>query len=309
MIYSLKRYNGRKDICPSCGQRSFTPYVDEDGNILDANVGRCDRESKCGYHYAPKQFFAEHPDMSKEDWRDAKPRHINLDAPKKELSLIPMELIDRSVTADRDSALQVFFKTHLSEADANLLDWSAEEYRVGVTREGATIFPQIDVDGRCRTAKIMRYSSTTGHRLQGQAGAIDWVHSRMKKSRDLPQEWELSQCLFGEHLLTKHPQQPVAVVESEKTAVICSAFIPDYVWVATGGKSQLNERMNVLKGRKVLVFPDSDGYEEWCAKIEQFPDLDIQVSDLLHINATTEEQERQIDLADVIIEERINLNK
>lgn len=308
-MLQLKRYNGRKDICPSCGQRSFTPYVDEDGNILDANVGRCDRESKCGYHYAPKQFFAEHPDMSIEDWRDAKPRHISLDAPKKELCLIPMELIDRSVTADRDSALQVFFKTHLSEADANLLDWSAEEYRVGVTREGATIFPQIDIEGRCRTAKIMRYSSTTGHRLKGQAGAIDWVHSRMKKSGNLPQDWELSQCLFGEHLLAKHPEEPVAVVESEKTAVICSAFIPNYVWVATGGKSQLNERMNVLKGRKVLVFPDSDGYEEWCAKIEQFPDLDIQVSDLLHINATTEEQERQIDLADVIIEERINLNK
>ena len=308
-MLQLKRYNGRKDICPSCGQRSFTPYVDEDGNILDVNVGRCDRESKCGYHYTPKQFFAEHPDMSIEDWRDAKPRHINLDAPKKELCQIPMELIDRSVTADRDSALQVFFNTHLSEADANLLDWSAEEYRVGVTKEGATIFPQIDVEGRCRTAKIMHYSSTTGHRLKDQAGAIDWVHSRMKKSGDLSQDWELTQCLFGEHLLAKHPEQPVAVVESEKTAVICSAFIPNYVWVATGGKSQLNERMNVLKGRKVLVFPDTDGYEEWCDKVKQFPDLDIHVSDLLHLNATTEERERQIDLADVIISERINLNK
>jgi hypothetical protein len=306
-MLQLKKYNGHKDICPSCGQRSFTPYVDEAGNILDVNVGRCDRESKCGYHQTPKQFFIEHPDMSIEDWRDSKPRHINLDVPKKELCLIPMELIDKSVTADRDSALQVYFHTHLSKADADLLDWSAEEYRVGVTKEGATIFPQIDVEGRCRTAKIMRYDSTTGHRLKGQAGAIDWVHSRMKKSGDLPQDWELTQCLFGEHLLKKHPHQPVAVVESEKTAVICSTFLKEFVWVATGGKSQLNERLDVLKGRKVLVFPDSDGYEEWCYKAEQFHDLDINVSDLVHLNATKEERERQIDLADLIIEERINL--
>ena len=307
MIYSLKRYNGRKDICPSCGQRSFTPYVDEDGNILDVNVGRCDRESKCGYHYTPKQFFAEHPDMSIEDWRDSKPRHINLDITKKRLCTIPMEYIDRSVSSERDSALQVFFKTHLSEADANLLDWSAEEYRVGVTKDGATIFPQIDMEGRCRTAKIMRYDSTTGHRLKGQAGAIDWIHCRMKKSGDLPQDWELTQCLFGEHLLIKHPEQPVAIVEAEKTAVICSAFIPHLVWVATGGKSQLNERLNVLKGRRIVVFPDADGYKEWCDKIKHFPNLDIQVSDLVEAQATKEQQARQIDLADVIIEERVNL--
>ena len=308
-MYQLKKYAGRKDICPSCGQRSFTPYVDEDGNSLDVNVGRCDRESKCGYHYAPKQFFIEHPDISIEDWRDTKPRHINLNVPKKKLCFIPMELIDRSISAERNSALQVFFKTHLNIADANLLDLSAEEYNVGLTKEGATIFPQIDINGNCRTAKIMRYDSTTGHRLKGQAGAIDWVHSRMKKSGDLPQDWELTQCLFGEHLLTKHPEQPVAVVEAEKTAFICSAFCPDFVWVATGGKSQLNERLNILKGRKIVVFPDVDGYDEWCQQIEQFPNLDIQVSNLVESEATEEQRASQIDLADIIIAERINLKK
>lgn len=305
-MLQLKRYNGRKDICPSCGQRSFTPYVDEDGNSLDANVGRCDRESKCGYHYTPKQFFAEHPDMSVENWRDSKPRHINLDVPKKKLCFIPMDLVNRSISGERDSALQVYFRTHLDKADADLLDWSAEEYKVGVTKEGATIFPQIDIDGNCRTAKIMRYNSTTGHRIKDERLKVDWVHSRMKKSGDLPQDWELTQCLFGEHLLTKHPEQPVAVVESEKTAFICSAFMPEFIWVATGGKSQLNERLNVLKGRKIIVFPDVDGYDEWSEKIKQFQDLDIQVYDLLQSLANAEQIARQIDLADVIIEHRIN---
>ena len=307
MNFSLKKYNGRKDVCPLCGQRSFTPYVDEDGNILDVNVGRCDRESKCGYHYAPKQFFAEHPDISMNDWRDCKPRHISMGLLQKELCTIPMTFIDRSVTAERDSALQVFFKTHLSKADADLLDWSAEEYKVGVTKEGATIFPQIDINGRCRTAKIMRYDPCTGHRLKGQSGSIDWVHTRLKKSGDIKEDWELTQCLFGEHLLAKHPNADVAVVESEKTAVICSAFIPNFVWVATGGKSQLNNRLNVLKGRKVIVFPDADGYDEWCERVMHFLDLDIRVSPLVESEATEEQKARQIDLADIVIEDRMNL--
>jgi hypothetical protein len=32
-------------------------------------------------------------------------------------------------------------------------------------------------------------------------------------------DFELKQCYFGEHLLEKYPEKPVAVVESEKTAV------------------------------------------------------------------------------------------
>lgn len=31
----------------------------------------------------------------------------------------------------------------------------------------------------------------------------------------------------------------------------------------TGGKSQFNERLNALKGRDIVAFPDVDGYETW----------------------------------------------
>lgn len=27
------------------------------GNYIDENVGRCNRENKCGYHFTPKAFF------------------------------------------------------------------------------------------------------------------------------------------------------------------------------------------------------------------------------------------------------------
>ena len=60
----------------------------------------------------------------------------------------------------------------------------------------------------------------------------------------------------------QHPDKTVALVESEKTAIICSAMMPQYLWLATGGKSQFNSRLTVLKGRKIIAFPDIDAYHD-----------------------------------------------
>ena len=141
------------------------------------------------------------------------------------------------------------------------------------------------------------------HRIKDEKtkGRINWVHSLLKCSETLPKEWELTQCLFGEHLLAASPDKTVALVESEKTAVICSALMPEYIWLATGGKSQLNDRLRVLRGREVVAFPDVDGYGSWCDKIKQFPDLNITISPLLELNATPEDISNHIDIADWLI--------
>ena len=57
--------------CPNCGKpHCFVRYVDENGDMLHESVGRCNHESSCGYHYTPKQFFADHPDQKPgKDWR------------------------------------------------------------------------------------------------------------------------------------------------------------------------------------------------------------------------------------------------
>lgn len=62
----------------------------------------------------------------------------------------------------------------------------------------------------------MKYDPETGHRIKDEntKGRITWVHSLMKYAGQLPQEWTLIQCLFGEHLLPLFPEKPVALVES-----------------------------------------------------------------------------------------------
>ena len=133
-----------------------------------------------------------------------------------------------------------------------------------------------------------------------------WVHSRLKALHQLPDDWVLSQCLFGEHLLPLCPDLTVALVEAEKTAVICSAVFPEFLWLATGGLGQFNDRVKVLLGRQVIAFPDLGACDRWRKKAKDYPLLDITVSDYLEKNATPQQREMGADLADLVVEERRN---
>lgn len=163
--------------------------------------------------------------------------------------------------------------------------------------------------GRCRTGKVMKYDPQTGHRIKDPdvPGRITWVHSLMKQSGQLPADWELSQCLFCEHLLLEHPGMPVALVESEKTAIICSGLMHQYLWLATGGKSCINDQLLVLQGRKIIAFPDIDGFKEWTEKLAKYPQLSITVSPILQQNATAEDLATRIDIADWLIRYKLGL--
>ncbi len=60
-LFSLEK-GSKKHICPICKKRRFVKYINvQSGNYLDPDVGRCDREVNCAYHYTPKQFFQNRP--------------------------------------------------------------------------------------------------------------------------------------------------------------------------------------------------------------------------------------------------------
>lgn len=316
-MYTLQKYAGlsTRFTCPHCGQaRCFTRYVDEKGEFLDASVGRCDHESSCGYHYTPKQFFADHPDQKPgKDWRyepvvcHSAARSVipseRSEASVSPLCTIPEHIVVRSIRQNYDSHLITFLRTFL---DPVVIEGLIDEYRIGVTKSLATIFFQIDVQGRCRTGKIMLYNPEDGHRVKDPdvPSRITWVHSVMKQAGMLPKEWELTQCLFGEHLLPVYPDKPVGLVESEKTAVIAAGLMPKYLWLATGGKSQLNpDRLAVLAGRKVIAFPDVDAFDDWTRKLAD-SSLDVTISPLLQQEATPEDFANHIDIADWLIRTR-----
>ena len=78
---------------------------------------------------------------------------------------------------------------------------------------------------------------------------------------------------------------PVAVVESEKMAIISSAYFPQFLWLAVEGLANLNiERCSILKGRTIVLFPDIHGFDQWNEKAKELrvrlPGTRIEVSDL-----------------------------
>jgi hypothetical protein len=99
-------------------------------------------------------------------------------------------------------------------------------------------------------------------------------------------------------------QRIVAIVESEKTAIIASVYLPQYTWMACGSLSNLKEDMiSVLKGYPVVLFPDLNGYDKWCAKARELAHITtISVSDLLERSATPQERADGLDLADYLLQ-------
>lgn len=122
--------------------------------------------------------------------------------------------------------------------------------------------------------------------------------------------FNLNQCYFGEHLLRIDLNKPVAIVESEKTAIISSVFLPEFIWLACGSVNNLNEsKTNALKGRNVVLFPDLECYALWNNKIPQLSKLaTFRTSTLLRDNATKAEKEQGLDLADYLLQIKSSLN-
>ena len=288
----------RKFICPGCGKRRFVKYVDRTtGEYLPERFGRCDRVINCSYHLNPyKDGFGKNPNGT-----GTRPRwNPPPQEPPKPPTFIDIEIFKAS-RAGYDQNNFVLWLTRLF--DYTTVNNLISLYNIGTSKHwpGAVVFWQIDKSGQIRSGKIMGYNPTTGHRIKEPQPQITWVHKALK----LP-DFTLKQCYFGEHLLKLEPLKPVAIVESEKTAIVASAYLPNFIWLAVGSLTNLNiEKCKPLAGRKVVLFPDGNGFEKWKAKAAEIqkamPGTRFDVSDLLERNATENERENGLDLVDYLI--------
>ena len=290
--YILEPYQGMKTRydCPGCGKKNtFSKYIDiETKEHIADHVGRCNREQECGYHYKPKQYF--------EDNNFDRPKSMPQSAfkkPKPQTSYIPTKIFNQSLLKYDNNNFVLYLKSLFGQDVTQDL---IGKYNIGTSKKwpGATVFWQQDITGKIRTGKIMLYGSATGKRVKVKHGdqsksLITWVHSELKMK-----DFNLTQCFFGEHLIT---HKPIAIVESEKTAILCSVLIPEYDWLASGGISNLsNEKFRPLKGKEVMFFPDAGCYSKWSKKAKELSSIiNVIVSDIL------EDQEAGTDLADHLI--------
>lgn len=228
--FHLEKYRlGNRYTCPNCERkRCFTRYIDDEGEVsFPDNVGKCDHEHSCGYHYTPKDYFREHPDiLSKDKLPYPTRRNIKPKIVEKPISYIANAIMERSLSHYGINPLYRYLSKVFGEQETERL---MKMYHVGTSYKwgGSTIYWQVDKDDKVRTGKVMLYNPKDGHRVKEPRSYVGWAHAFLY----LP-DFNLCQCFFGEHLLAQHPTMSVAIVESEKTAIIASHFIHNFIWLA-----------------------------------------------------------------------------
>ena len=354
MRYRLATYRECKahrewnTTCPDCGRKGeFSPYIDTVTMepVDDSQCGRCNRLSNCGYHLPPREL-----ENSYENSRESRERReysgsMDYVSHKKQISLTQNAQISqkhasyhsREEPNNQREAEEFYDKMHRAMQQSkpwghHLATWLRtkfprervdavmKRYHVGGTPDGATLWWQIDEQGRVHTGKAMQYNPLTGHRVKEQGFPVNWAH-RMRLYGE-PTDLIVPQCLFGEHLApllspqggkTAMPEysplgeiEGAAIVESEKTALILSLLCPDKVWLATGGKQNFKEQMLwPLLGYEVEVYPDADALADWYARaVEINRTLGIRLHiptwyyDLMNHD---EARRAGLDLADVLL--------
>lgn len=313
----LQKYKGlsTRHTCPQCGKKqSFTLYFD--GNThqpINKKVGICNRVSKCGYHYPPKQYFMDNPDLQKfSDYNNTSitTNVVQRQTPSPSAStVVPMGEVSFSYVEDSKSSNSNFVRFLFEILSDSQIQSIVEKYALGATKNQEVIFWQIDTKQSVRTGKIMQYNALTGKRIKHESGAIDWVHNKLKKSGTLPVDFNLLQCFFGEHLLGLHPDAVVCIVESEKSALISAALFPEQIWLAAGNINGLSvDKCQILYRRKVILYPDLNAFNKWADKAKEIElqcDCSISISDLLEKQATPYAKAQGLDVADFLIAQLI----
>ncbi|MGN5953722.1 DUF6371 domain-containing protein [Sphingobacterium lactis] len=295
--YQLEPYKGMNTRyrCPSCGKKGkFAMYIDmESREYVDGLVGRCERIENCGYHYAPKQYFEDNgiQQVSKHISPFKPTKHV-----KKEISFIDKSILENSLNGyDKNNFVEFLMNKFGPDTTMEVII----KYMIGTSKywEGSTVFWQVDKHKNVRTGKIMLYNRSNGKRVRKPFDHIQWAHKALKRDN-----FNLEQCFFGEHLLAGS-SKPVAMVESEKSALICNIYFPQFIWIACGSAQGLNKsKCEVLRNREVILFPDLKVATAWQEKAIELKSIArVSVSTFLEDNASKEELEQGLDIADYLL--------
>ncbi len=323
--YTLDR-SSKKFICQNCGKKRLVRYVDSTtANYLPEKYGSCDRKDNCGYHLNPySDGFNANENCT---YPEYKPATRLFERKKKLPSYIPESLLNHTLKNYEGNFFIRFLQFNAPYPFLQeILHLAIELYKIGTISKGylagATAFPFIDINNNIRTIQIKLFDKSN-HTVRTSFLHAYYKAELKKKNSSIPswlQDYEKNDlkvsCLFGEHLLKRFPDNPVALVEAPKTAFYGTLFfgLPDnpnnFLWLAVFNRDSITlEKCKALEGRQVVLFPDlsktGSTFELWTKKAREFseniPDANFIVSDLIENTSSLSEKIAGLDLADFLI--------
>jgi len=240
--------------CPVCGKNTFLKFLFKESNgFIDYNNGYCKRGKFCNYN---------------SDSIDKKNRQKTFT-----FTIPDYAVEDAMINGYKKTNFAKYLSYHLKYEAWNLLN----KYFVGnffQSDNNENIFWRIDDNLVVRSGIYTLYDKEKGIRLK--SASLEPIFD------DEFRVVSFSSCFFGAHLINFFPQKDIAIVEDEKTAIVCSYFWPEFNWLATGNLNKLNWReyevYNVLVNKNVILFFDNNialrDYEilksEWGEMAEYF---------------------------------------
>jgi hypothetical protein len=275
-----------KFICPECKENTFVRYKNDQNQYLPSNVGRCDRENSCGYHYKAIEYFqVNNIEFTQTEKIEKKTEFYQIDnihltrlayRQENEINYIYTKnnfiryIIDvLKISPEKLKKHMIYYnvftdhkqqKIFLSDYDNSGLSETDKtdiynDYMRNLNYINQSVkFCYINEKNQFLTCKELLYKDTFKRdRLHERLLHIDYCGYDVNKRVKL--------CLFGLHLLDleENYNKDIIIIESEKTAFIMSLFYPKYVWLATGGLNNISNDYDYIDlNVKYFFLPDSD---------------------------------------------------
>ncbi|MBU3721130.1 MAG: toprim domain-containing protein [Burkholderiaceae bacterium] len=249
------RFTTKRTQCPKCGSSDgFAGIVSIDG----AACGNPSQHGKC--HACGEMI-----------WPDDAPNVEPVPSPRaqRKPSNAVRDGIIAETSAQTSNLHRVLIHIGGEGMAAHLRQWN-----VGTDHDGRTLFHYVDARGRHVTTKGIAYDAA-GKRMR-DSGARFGV-SLPSQYVPMTSGEGHRPCLFGEQWMqdgqsmidyrdmlnpkriTFDDRTPVALVESEKSAIVASFIMPSMVWIAAGGSNGITaDKAEALRGRTVLILFDCD---------------------------------------------------
>jgi hypothetical protein len=279
-MYKYTLSNKRRSDCPHCGKKGkYSAYINiKTQELAPIEYGMC---SSCRESKRPPDNF-----VVGESANGADNQLAYYEADTVNINLI------NSFYKSRHYVNNNFIEGLEKRFGVDQVKRVVDLYKLGRFDDSGVVFPYQYTDNHICTGKVIFFDDNLNRIKEGKKSYPRYLHNLIyqtdgffkynfndydidENGNEVLIPFKLKLCLFGHNQIINDKQKTICLVESEKTAVLMSIVLPKFIWVASGGKTLIQDyKFLFFTGRKCLVFPDlsedDNVYQYWYEKLSGY---------------------------------------